>query len=264
MDDTKLEDGYIVTTYEAYNHTKDHLAFIEVIKERSKAGDPLGISMHYRKYYNDLGKIIHYDVFEHSGTPIPACPTCKTLNLGVTTMVNEIKEEKEIKEEVKAEEDDLEILKKITELEGLLNDKTEKLEDYKARVVTLELEMKKKSEEIDEKTKASKTVEERVLELETEISYLKKKPFLDKLLELVDIDKNQIEWLKTQKKEYLEERFEEAKLQAESKPHTKTIDESAEDNITKTDEEFEEKEGETKVSFDQFTKYLNKNNKKKE
>jgi len=260
--EAQLEDGFIVSTYEVYNHTEDHLAFIEILKERDKLGDPLGISMHYRRYYNLKNEIIHYDVFEHSGTPFPACEACKTIEIGVKTMTNEKKLDKEIKEpedEVKEEDTDTEILKKITELEGMLNDKTEKLEEYKGKIESLELEMKKKSEEIDTKNEETKTVEERVLELETEISYLKKKPILDKLLELVKIDDNQLAWLKTQKKEYLTGRYEKAKLEAESKPHTQTLDESADANITKTDEEFEEKEGDVKQTFEKFTKYLNIN-----
>lgn len=262
-----LEDGYIVSTYEVYNHTPDHLAFIEILKERNSVGDPLGISMHYRRYYNMKNEVIHYDVFEHSGTPFPACETCKTIEIGVETMVNEneIKEEvkKEVEDEVKEEDADAEILKKITELEGMLNDKTEKLEAYKGKIESLELEMKKKSEEIDSKSEETKTVEERVLELESEISYLKKKPMIDKLLEIIKIDDNQLEWLKTQEKDYITKRYEKAKLEAESKPHTKTIDESADENITSTDKEFEEKEGEVKPTFEKFTKYLNINKKTK-
>jgi hypothetical protein len=257
VDDSRLEDGYIVTTYEVFNHTKDHLAFIEIIKERSKIGDQLGISMHYRKYLEDE-KAIHYDVFEHSGTPIPACKTCKTTNFGVKTMANE-DEKPKVKENENEENSitDSEILEKIEELEGLLNDKTEKLEEYKTKIDTLELEMKKKSEEIQMKEKETKTVEERVLELETQISYLKKKPIIDKLLEITTIDSNQLEWLKTQDKKYIQGRFEEAKKEAETKLHVKSIDESAEDNINKTEEELEGKEGEAKKSFEEFTKYLN-------
>ena len=262
-----LEDGFIVSTYEVYDHTPDHLAFIEILKGRDIIGDPLGISMHYRRYYNLKNEIIHYDVFEHSGTPFPACEACRTIDIEVKTMVNEeeIKEpKKEVEDEVKEEDTDTEILKKITELEGMLNDKTEKLEEYKGKIESLELEMKKKSEEIESRNEETKTVEERVLELETEISYLKKKPMLDKLLELVKIDENQLTWLKTQNKEYITGRYEKAKLEAESKPHTQTIDESADNNINKTDEEFEEKEGDVKQDFETFTKYLNinKNTKK--
>ena len=131
------------------------------------------------------------------------------------------------------------------------------------KIESLELEMKKKSEEIDEKNKETKTVEERVFELESQIDYLKKKPIIDKFLEIAEVDDRQLEWLKSQDKDYLEKRYEDAKKEAESKPHTKTIEESADENITKTDEEFEEKEKETKVSFDKFTKYLNLNNNKK-
>ena len=263
----EVTNGYIVSTYEVYNHTEDHLAFIEILKERDKLEDPLGISMHYRRYYNLINEIIHYDVFEHSGTPFPACESCKTIKVGVKTMVNEKDKKKKPEDKVENEEDpDTEILKKIEELEGMLNDKKEKLEEYKGKLESLELEMKKKSEEIDKKNEETKTVEERVLELEKEIGYLKKNPILDKLLELVTIDENQLEWLKSQKKDYIEGRYEEAKKDAESKPHTITIDESAEKNINKTDKEFEEKEGDTKVSFDKFTKYLNNKNtiKKKE
>ncbi len=264
IDKARLEDGYIVTTYEVYNHTADHLAFIDILKEREKIGEPLGISMHYRRYFNMKNEVIHYDVFEHSGTPVPACESCKTREIGVKTMANEtkdIKEKKKIEDEVKEDNSDDKILKKIGELEEMLNDKTEKLEEYKGKIESLELEMKKKSEEIDDKTKETKSVEERVLELEKEISYLKKKPILDKILELVKIDDNQLNWLKTQDKNYLTGRYEKAKTDAESKPHVKTIDESADQNITKTDEEFEEHDKDVKPTFDKFTTYLNINKK---
>ena len=264
--EARLEDGYIVSTYEVYNHTADHIAFIEILKEREKIGDTLGISMHYRRYFNMKNEVIHYDVFEHSGTPFPACESCKTIAVGVKTMTNEgtdIKEVKKPEDEIKEDNSDDKILKKIGELEEMLNDKTEKLEAYKGKIESLELEMKKKSEEIEDKNNETKSVEERVLELEGEISYLKKKPILDKILELVKIDDNQLNWLKTQDKKYLTGRYEEAKNDAESKPHVKTIDESADQNITKTDEEFEENDKDVKVTFDKFTTYLNKNKKNK-
>jgi hypothetical protein len=260
---SEVANGYIVSTYEVYKHTADHLAFIEILKERDVLGDPLGISMHYRRYYNLKNEIIHYDVFEHSGTPFPACESCKTIKVGVKTMVKEKVLETPEDTVDKVEDPDTEILKKIEELEGMLNDKTKKLEQYKGKIESLELEMKKKSEEIENKTEETKTVEERVLELESEISFLKKKPILDKILELATIDDIQLAWLKTQKKEYLNKRYEDAKKDAESKPHTKTLDQSADENVTKTDEEFEENEGDVKVTFDNFTKYLNKNKKQK-
>lgn len=264
--EARLEDGYIVSTYEVYNHTADHLAFIEILKERDKIGEPLGISMHYRRYFNMKNEIIHYDVFEHSGTPFPACESCKTIEIGVRNMVNEgtdIKDKKKPEDKVKEVNSDDKILKKIGELEEMLNDKTEKLEEYKGKIESLELEMKKKSEEIDDKNKETKSVEERVLELEKEISYLQKKPILDRILELVKIDDNQLDWLKTQDKNYLAGRFEQAKKDAESKPHVQTIDESADKNITRTDEEFEEKDKDVKTTFDKFTTYLNINKKNK-
>lgn len=273
----RLEGGYIVSTYEVYNHTPDHLAFIEVLKERSNIGDQLGISMHYRKYYNVLNEVIHYDVFEHSGTPFPACESCKTIEIGVKTMTNENDKKEKVKKEVdenietptlevdtKLDDKSLDVLKKIGELETMLNDKTKKLEEYKGKIESLELETKKKSEELADKNQKTKTVEEQLLELKTEISYLKKKPMIDKLLELVKIDDNQLEWIKTQDKDYITVRYEEAILQAESKPHTKTVDESADENINKTDEEFEEKEAETKQTFEGFSKYLNREKIKKE
>jgi len=259
-----LEDGFLVSTYEVYDHTKEHLGFIELIKERHKIGDDLGISMHYRKYYNLKNEITHYDVFEHSGTPFPACEKCKTIDVGVKTMTNENENEQKLEDKTEKADADEEILKKIEELEGMLNDKTEKLEQYKTKIESLELEMKKKSEEIVEKNKETQTVEERVLELETQIDYLKKKPIIDKLLEIAKIDEVQLKWLQKQEKSYIERRFEEAKEEAESKPHVKSIEESANENIAKTDKELEEKEKDAKATFENFTKYLNKNNKKKE
>lgn len=251
VENSWVADGFIFSKYHAYKHTPDHIAFINVIKERIKIGDPLGISMHYRRYSKD-NKPVHYDVFEHSGTPYPVCEKCKTINFKVEQMVNEDKKQPDIKEEEKKEINEDEIFKKIDELESQLNAKTEALNEYKTKLDTLELEIKKKEEEIEE----SKSEKDRIIELEKLVDYLGKKPILDEIKTLSEIDDREFEWLKTQDEEYITKKLEKARKDAQSKVHTKDIDESAEESITKTDEEFEDKEKDKKVEFEKFVKFV--------
>lgn len=241
-------EGFIESKYEVYDHTEDHLALRETIRERQKIGKPLGVSMRYRKYY--IGdKILHYDVFEHSGTPYPKCTQCTNINfIGEKEMPNK----EEIKEE-KFEEEDLDkSLKKIDELENQLNSKTKILEDMKSKVVTLENELKDRESKLEETEKAEKTLEEKVEDLQNEIEFLKKKPIIDKCLEVRRLDDREIKFLKSQDVDYIEDKYEEWKKEAESKIVVKTQEESAEDAKEHGDEELSEKE----PSMEKFTKFI--------
>lgn len=253
LDDESKE---IYAKYEVYGHTPDHVALREAIKERHEIRDPLGISMRYRKYYAG-GKAIHYDVLEHSATPFPACKDCKTINFEVKTMENE--EIKKENEEELDEEDELlsKTLKKIEELEKQLDSKTKILEEYKAEVVTLEKELKKKEKALEEKEVEEKSLEETIEDLRLEVERLKKKPIIDKILEIkpkIEKDEKYLEWLRDQDEDYLKEKLEEFTKEAESKPIVKSLEESAKEAREKSDEELEKKE----PSMEHFTKHLHR------
>lgn len=237
--DSWVEDGYINSKYEVYGHTPEHIALRELIKERAENSDPLGISMHYRTYSNSEGKKIHYDVFEHSGTPNPACHDCKTTKVGIETMANEEKEEQELEDE---EED--EHLTKIKELEELLNSKTEKLEDYQSTITKLEQKLESKQE-------AEMTLEDKVNELNKQVEYLKKKPLIDQIYELEKRD-SLLDYYKNLSIEDLENELKTVKSKAESAVLTKELEESA--NDTDVEDNINEEE---EVSFEEFTKHLN-------
>jgi hypothetical protein len=257
IDDAWLEgkDKEIFAKYEIYGHTPEHLALREDIKERQTTGDPLGVSMRYRKYY--VGDtVLHYDVLEHSGTPFPACEDCKGTNFEVVTMVNET----ENKTEIELEEEDVELaksVKKIEELEALLNSKTKILEGIQTEMVALEKELKKKDKELEEATKSEESLEQTVDNLKLEVERLKKKPIVDSILEYIPKiakDEKYLSWLKDQDEDYLKEKLEEAKHEAETKPIVKAQEESAEEARGKADEELEKKE----PSMEHFTKHVQK------
>lgn len=249
-------DKEIYTKYEIYGHTPDHLALRGVIKERQRTGDPLGVSMRYRKYY--IGnEILHYDVLEHSGTPFPACEDCKGKNFEVVTMANE-KTEKDKDEDL--DEEDVELaksIKKIDDLEAQLNSKTKILEEISTQIVTLEKEMKKKDKKLDEANKTEQSLEDSVKDLRLEVDRLKRKPIVDKILEFAPKlaeDERQLDWLKDQDEEYLKGRLEDAKREAETKPIVKSQEDSANEAIENADEELEKKE----PSMEHFTKHITK------
>ena len=250
-------DKEIYAKYEIYGHTPDHLALREAIKERQQTGDPLGVSMRYRKYY--IGdETLHYDVLEHSGTPFPACTDCKGKNFEVVTMANEKETEKDKKEEL--DEEDVELaktIKKISELEAQLNSKTKILEEISTQIVTLEKEMNKKDKALDNANKTEQSLEDSVKDLKLEVDRLKRKPLVDKILEFtpkLSDDERQLNWLKDQDETYLKERLEDAKREAETKPIVKSQEDSSNEAIENADEELEKKE----PSMEHFTKHIQK------
>ena len=247
---------FLMVKAEIYDHTKDHKALRKLIKERSNLDDPLSFSMHYRTYFNeDKTQKIHWDVFEISGTPFPACKTCQIENFIGEGNMSEVNKDKEDKEMEKIDE----AVKKIKELEEQLNAKTLSLEDLQAELKKLEDETIAKDKALEEKAQESKSLEDRVLELENYTKYLEvKKPLLDEIKKVEKIDDKQFEWLKSQEKDYLLERLEDAKKNAESKVHTTNLEESAEEarlRGAELDKELEKDE----PTFDEFTSQLGKN-----
>lgn len=255
IDDAWLEgkDKELFAKYEVYSHTPDHLDLQEVIRERQKSKDPLGISMRYRKYFLD-DKILHYDVLEHSSTPIPMCKDCKTINFEVETMEDNEKPKNEVKEE----DEELDgSLKKIEELEAKLNSKTKILEEIKTEMVKLEKEINNKDKALENAEVKEKTMEQTVSDLTLEVERLKKKPIVDSILELsprIAKDEKYLGWLKDQEESYLKEKLEEAKHEAETKPVIKSQEESALEAHKKSDEELEKKA----PSMEHFAKFVEK------
>jgi len=244
------DKGFIESKYEVYGHTEDHLALRGVIRERQKVEKPLGVSMRYRKYY--IGdKILHYDVFEHSGTPFPKCTECTNLDYIGEKKVPDKEEIK--KEEGTLEKVDLEkSLKKIDELENQLNSRTKIYEEMKSKVETLEADLKSKSEELERTEKVEKTLEEQISDLKNEVEYLIKKPIIDKILEVKKLDDRELKFLKSQDEKYLGNKLEQWVKESESKIIVTTQEESAEEAKRKADEEFEKKE----PTMKKFTEHI--------
>lgn len=245
--------GFIESKYKVYGHTQEHLDIRENIRERQRIGKPLGVSMRFRKYF--IGdQILHYDVFEHSGTPFPKCEKCKNLDfIGEKKMPNEESENEEEEQEEELENVDLkESLKKINDLEEKLNSRSSVLEEFKSRIVTLEKEREEADKKLEEAESSEKTLEEQIDELKNEVDYLKKKPLIDSILEARKLDDKELGFYKTQDKEYLELKLEEFKKEAESKIHVTTQEESAEEAQEHADEEFADKE----PSMKEFTKHI--------
>ena len=257
------DKGFIESKYEVYGHTEDHLALREDIKERQKVGKPLGVSMRYRKYY--VGdKILHWDVFEHSGTPFPKCEKCKNIDfIGEKRMPDKEEDKNKDKEKVLEEKDLDESIKKIAELENKLTSRTKIFEEMKSTVETLETELKDKIDELEKTEKTEKTLEEQVLDLKNEVIYLIKKPLIDKCLEVKKLDNRELEFLKAQDEKYLNKKLEQWTEESESKIHIKSQEESAEDAKNKADEEFDKKEP-TMEKFTQHIKHKMKNKKGKD
>jgi len=247
-------DDHLYVKGEVYNHTADHLALIDLMKEREKVGDPLSLSMHYRTYSNEEGKKIHYDVFEISGTPFPACKTCKTIkNFVMEEMTNDKIDKEEIEETEAEEDEDLsKALAKIKELEEQLNGKTQKLEDLNVKVAKLEEEITVKDKALEDKEEVAKTLEERVLELEQKADLLEKKPFLDRIESAKKIDDRELEFYKNQDIKYLKKKADEAEEEAKSQVVTQTLEETAEEAQADDSEGAEE----DKVSFEKFVSHL--------
>ncbi len=255
------DKGFIESKYEVYSHTEDHLILREDIKERQRIGKPLGVSMRYRKYY--VGdKILHMDVFEHSGTPFPKCEQCTNIDF---IGEKKVPDKEEIKEnEKKLEVKDLdESIKKIGELENQLTSRTKIYEEMKSTVETLEAKLKEKSKKLEETTKAEQTLEEKVEDLKNEVIYLIKKPIIDKILEVKKLDKRELEFVKNQDEEYLNEKLEQWSKESEAKIHVKSQEQTAEEAKNKADEEFDKKEP-SMEKFTQHIKHKMKNRKEKD
>jgi len=254
--ESSYEDGSSLTKYEVYGHTQDHLNFRDLIRERIKINDPLSISMRYRKYFDDDGNIIHYDVFEHSGTPFPKCKKCKSIEyIGE----KEMPDEKEKEQPKVLDEKELEEQKgKIEELEASLNSKTKTLEEFKSKIETLEAELMDKSKETLTLEQRVEKLEKSKEDLEMAVDYFKKKPILDEMFELKKkLDKDEKDFYLMKPQDYLEKKLEEWKSQSTTEIVTETLDESAQKSKEKMDEQMKnEKNEKNEVSFEKFSALL--------
>lgn len=255
-----VEDDFY-SEIELYDHTNDHKKYIDLIKERNKIGKPLGLSMRYRKYYEN-DKVIHADVFEGSGTPYPKCKKCETIKIGVINMANE-KDEKEQKDKEILEESH----KKIEELEEALNSKTKCLEEFKVKIESLEEQISEKDEADKDQESSTKKLEDKILELGMEIEYLgTKKPIVDKILEIRKLDPEELSFYKGKDMEYLQKKLEQFEKES-AKIQIQTQEESSEKAMSSEKKEDEKFEVDGKVlnreeAFAHFTKELNLESKK--
>lgn len=231
------DDGYLVTKYEVYDHTQDHKDLQSLIQKRLEEDDPLGISLHYRKYINEQGNVVHYDVYEHSSTPFPACEECQSINYNIETKRNEENmPEKEDKQD------------EIKELEQKLNSKIKAYKKLENKLEDTINKMKHKDKKLEETKKEKESLESRMKKLEKKVTYLnEKKPIIDRILEIRESESFYLDQMKEMSKEKLEERLEQVKSEAESQPMTKSLEESAQESIENVDEENEED-----VEYDSF------------
>jgi len=258
-----VEDS-LFSEIELFTHTNDHKSYLELLNERLKISEPLGLSMRYRKYYDNekLEKVIHVDVFEESGTPFPKCEKCSTLKMGVINMANE--------DENEDEEDLLEISrKKIEALEKMLNEKSESFEKLKCDLKTLEKELSSKDESLEGSDSRIKKLEDTILEMGMEMEFLSiKKPIMDKILEVKELDKDELDFYKSKSVKYLEEKLEQWTKDAEKKIVTKTIRDSANEALKNKEKKkkpkyvIDGKEYTRDEAFERFTSDLNIEKKK--
>jgi len=222
-----VENNYILSKYQVYGHTEAHRRLRLEIANSVKESVPLKISMRFRLYTNEQDKPIHCDVFEHSNTPNPVCTECKILN--ITNEEKTMPEEKEILEQVKKLEETLEAKEKL-------------LEDFKTKIESLETQLIEKVDEVKTKDKEmqcqKKTFEEKILELDSKIDYLDKKPILDEIFE-VEGKTVLTELYKEKSKKFLLERLEEVK-NAAAAVKTQSLDKSAEEAKLQEEKELEE------------------------
>lgn len=137
--ESSVEDGYFISKYQGYKHTKAHKKVLEIIKTRNELKSPLSISIRYRQYGPDENPI-HFDVIEHSLTPTPACKECVILDI---KNESEIMDEKQIKEK----------LEQIAKLEDELTLKNKTLEQMESKIVSLEEKMVETEEAVETKDK---------------------------------------------------------------------------------------------------------------
>jgi hypothetical protein len=194
--------------------------------------------MRYRKYYEN-DRVIHVDVFEQSGTPIPKCEECGNVEVGVCEMTNEKNKDNPKKDEEMSDEEKKQLeesIAKIAELESLLNSKTETLEKLEVDLKSIKKEKEKVDETLEKKINDNKELREMIMELEANVTYLIKKPLLDKILEVKPkLPENLIEFYKKQDDEFLEEEYERYKEEEEIKPIVKSQEDSANETVEKKD-----------------------------
>ncbi len=153
-------DGGIISTYEVYGHTDEHLKARRIISERMELEEPISISMRYRQYGEE--DPIHFDVVEHSLTPTPACKECVALDV-----LNESDKMTDLEEK----------LKEIQELEKELTKKDKLLEELEGKIVViekqfedLEKDSKIKEEELEQEQTDKDKFSEQILEFKDKLN----------------------------------------------------------------------------------------------
>jgi len=128
--------SYLVIEYEIPLNSPDgHVLaekqlFAEWVTESDKAGNPIGISLAFIKYLED-GIAYWVDVYEASGTHVPACKTCRKLE---ENEVHELEGDSIMVEDGKKEDEK----KRYETLEAQLEKLTKEKKEFEDKLVTAE------------------------------------------------------------------------------------------------------------------------------
>ncbi|PNX48639.1 MAG: hypothetical protein BV459_01975 [Thermoplasmata archaeon M11B2D] len=213
---SKNEDGtklFMVSEFEVplkspLGHELPHnKVFAEWIKESYDSGNPIGISLAFLKYLETKdGKKQAYwvDLYEASGTHVPACVDCVHIEGGEAVMsVNEADPANDGKKKVEQE--------KYKELETQLEAMTLEKQKLEGEIKELEKGNETLKKSLEEKDGATKLLMEQVTKLAAGVSALEEKleyaetmkPLVDKIIKLEG--RPELEnFYRTQTKEYLE------------------------------------------------------------
>ncbi len=170
---------FVFSQYMIKTHHRRGRQLAEIIERRAKEGNPFGVSMKFDVWRNkETKEIVAVDVHEHSATWKPACKLCVILeNDGEDDIMPEDNKDK-LQGKQKSTEDLIAELdgKRVT-LEAELTKKSQELEDFKKKA--------------DENAKSTQTLVEKLTQrLETIEKYneylIKTKPVVDQLMALED------------------------------------------------------------------------------
>jgi len=187
--------------------------FADWIKESYEANDPIGISLAFLKYLEKINgerKAFWVDLYEASGTHIPACVDCTHIEGGVVMSVNENAGQDDATKSKPKEGNKVE-QEKYKELESQLETMTLEKQNLEKEIKGLQDGNETLKKALEEKDGATKLLMEQVTKLAQGVTALEEKleyaetmkPLVDKLVKLEG--RPELEsFYRTQTKEYLE------------------------------------------------------------
>jgi len=209
--ESQVKDGYLITKYQGYKHTPEHLKVYEDIKRRDNINHPLSISVRYRQYGPDNAPI-HFDVIEHSLTPTPACKECVILDIK-NESENMADLEQELKKIAKLEEELTLKNKTMDEMEKKVVALEKQIKDAESKDVELESEKKEKKELVDKVISISDKLNEQAKTIDKLNETIKMKEIEPLVKRIVDLDGKNMEalYMLKAREAIKDEKFEETK-----------------------------------------------------